>query len=54
MAENIPIYSIVNSIVDNTDAVKVQFSINGESNRVYRETINFNTIFEKNEELVEQ
>ena len=28
--------------------------INGESNRVYRETINFNTIFEKNEELVEQ
>ena len=54
VAENIPIYSIVNSIVDNTDAVKVQFSINGESNRVYRETINFNTIFEKNEELVEQ
>ncbi len=54
VAENIPIYSIVNSIVDNTDANKVQFSINGESNRVYRETINFNTIFEKNEELVEQ
>ena len=54
VAENIPIYSIVNSIVDNTEATKVQFSINGESNQVYRETINFNTIFEKNEELVEK
>ena len=38
VAENIPIYSIVNSIVDNTDAVKVQFSINGESNRVNEKT----------------
>ena len=54
VAESIPIYSIVNSLIDNTDAQKVQISINGETNRMYRESINFDTIFEKNEELIEQ
>ncbi|MDO4261482.1 MAG: GerMN domain-containing protein [Eubacteriales bacterium] len=52
--ESIPIYSIVNSLVENTDADKVQISINGETNRMYRESISFETIFEKNEELVQQ
>ena len=54
VAESIPVYSIVNSLIDNTDAQKVQISINGETNRMYRESINFDTIFEKNEELIEQ
>ncbi|MCD8248531.1 MAG: GerMN domain-containing protein [Lachnospiraceae bacterium] len=54
VAEAVPIYSIVNSIVDNTDAGKVQISINGETNQLFRETISFNTIFEKNEELIEE
>ena len=54
VAESIPVYSIVNSIIDNTEARRVQISINGETNRVYRESINFNTIFEKNEELIEE
>ncbi|MEZ3503958.1 MAG: GerMN domain-containing protein [Lachnospiraceae bacterium] len=52
-AENIPIYSIVNSLVMNTDAQKVQISINGETNRMFRESISFDTVFEKNEELME-
>lgn len=51
--ESIPVYSIVNSLIENTDAQKVQISINGETNQVFRESINFDTIFEKNEELVE-
>lgn len=54
VAEAVPIYSIVNSIVDNTDADQVQISINGETNQVFREMISFNTIFEKNEELIEE
>ncbi len=54
VAEAVPIYSIVNSIVDNTDAEQVQISINGETNQLFRETISFNTIFEKNEELIEE
>ena len=51
--ESIPVYSIVNSLIENTDAQKVQISINGESNRLFRESINFDTIFEKNEGLIE-
>lgn len=52
--ESIPVYSIVNSLIENTDAQKVQISINGETNRMFRESINFDTIFEKNERLIEQ
>lgn len=52
--ESIPVYSIVNSLIENTDAQKVQISINGETNRIFRESINFDTIFEKNEGLIEQ
>lgn len=52
-AESIPIYSIVNSLIQNTDAQKVQISINGETNRMFRESISFDTVFEKNEELIE-
>lgn len=53
VTESIPVYSIVNSLIQNTDAQKVQISINGETNRVFRESISFDTIFEKNEDLVE-
>ena len=42
--ESIPVYSIVNSLIENTDAQKVQISINGETNRMFRESINFDTI----------
>ena len=52
--ESIPVYSIVNSLIENTDAQKVQISINGETNRMLRESINFDTIFEKIEGLIEQ
>ena len=52
--ESIPVYSIVNSLIENTDAQKVQISINGETIRMFRESINFDTIFEKNEGLIEQ
>lgn len=53
VTESIPIYSIVNSLIRNTDAQKVQVSIDGETNRIFRESISFDTIFERNEELVE-
>lgn len=53
VTESIPVYSIVNSLVENTSAQKVQISINGETNLQYRESIRFDTIFEKNEDLLE-
>ncbi len=54
VTESIPVYSIVNSLIANTEASKVQISINGETDMVFRESINFNTVFEMNEELVEE
>ncbi len=53
VTESIPIYSIVNSLIRNTDAQKVQISIDGETNRIFRESISFDTIIKRNEELVE-
>lgn len=53
VTESIPIYSIVNSLVDNADVQKVQISIDGETNRIFRESISFDTIFMKNKELIE-
>lgn len=47
MLPRAPVYSIVNSIIDNTEARRVQISINGETNRVYRESINFIRFLEK-------
>ena len=35
----ITIYSLVNSIVEGTDAMQVQITINGESNAKYMETV---------------
>ena len=53
VTESVPVYSIVNSLIENTSAKKVQISINGETKRVYRESITFDTIFEFNKELIE-
>lgn len=51
--ESIPIYSIVNSLIANTATQKVQISVNGETDRVFRESLSLNTIFEMNEDLIE-
>jgi len=53
VAEGVPVYSIVNSLIENTSVTGVQISINGETNRVFRGTISFDTIFEKNEDMIE-
>lgn len=53
VTESIPIYSIVNSLIKNTASQKVQISINGKTDLMFRESISFDTIFEKNEDLVE-
>lgn len=53
VTESIPVYSIVNSLIKNTPAQKVQISINGETNLIFRESIAFDTYFEFNKELTE-
>lgn len=52
--ETIPVYSIVNSLTGIPGISKVQILINGETNRVFRESIRFETIFERNLDMIEE
>ena len=52
--EQIPVYSIVNSLTEIPGISKVQILINGETNMTYQESIRFETIFERNLDLIEE
>jgi len=52
--ESVPVYSIVNSLTEIPGINKVQILINGETNLVYRENIRFETIFERNLDMIEK
>lgn len=47
------IYSVVNSLVELSTINKVQFTIDGEEKKFYREDIPFDGLFERNLDLVE-
>lgn len=53
LIESVPIYSVVNSLLELPNINKVQILINGETNVTYREAINFNTLFERNLDIIE-
>lgn len=50
----IPIYSIVNSLVELPTVTRVQFMINGAQNVMFRDSISLNTPFERNLDLQEE
>ena len=50
--EEIPIYSITNSLVESGSVSQVQISINGDTKLMYRENISLDQFFRKNTELV--
>ena len=52
IAEDIPIYSVVNSLVANCEADKVQISVNGDSDGVFGFGMPLYNFYEKNEDLV--
>lgn len=52
VTSEVTIYSIVNSLVELPNVNKVQISIGGKTDVVYRENISLTTIFERNLELV--
>ncbi len=52
--EQIPVYSIVNSLTEIPGISKVQILINGETNITYQESIRFETLFERNLDLIEE
>lgn len=51
--EQIPIYSIVNSIIENCSVRKVQISIAGESNLIFRETMKLSELYSMNRDLIQ-
>ncbi len=53
VTEMVSLYSIVNSLCELPGITKVQFSINGDTERTYIENITFAVPFERNTELVE-
>lgn len=53
LIESVPVYSVVNSLLELPNINKVQILINGETDITYREAINFNTLFERNLDIIE-
>ncbi|MFR5601462.1 MAG: GerMN domain-containing protein [Lachnospiraceae bacterium] len=51
--EYIPIYSIVNSLAALSTVNRVQFSVNGSQDVMFRDTISLNTLFERNLDYIE-
>lgn len=51
--EQIPIYSIVNSIIENCSVNKVQISIDGESDIIFRETMKLSELYKMNRDLIQ-
>lgn len=54
LQESIPVYAIVNSLVDTCGVDKVQISINGETDVTFRETMRLDRFYEKDASLVEE
>ena len=50
--EQIPIYSVVNSIVENCSVNQVQISINGESDLIFRESMKLSEFYKMNRDLI--
>lgn len=53
ITDEVAIYSIVNSLVESPNVNKVQFLVNGEIKKTYREVIDLDGVFERNLDLVE-
>lgn len=53
VTEMVSLYSIVNSLCELPGITKVQFSINGDTEKTFLEDITFAVPFEKNTELIE-
>ena len=51
VSPQVAIYSIVNSLVELTGVNKVQISVNGETDLMYRESISLDTVFERDLDL---
>lgn len=51
--QELPIYSIANSIIEAGNVTAVQISVNGQTNMVFRESMRLDQLYEKNVDIVE-
>ena len=51
---DVTLYSIANSLAELPNVNKVQISIDGESNMMFRESVNLTTVFERNLDIMEE
>ena len=49
---DVVIYSIINSLVELSSVNKVQISVNGKTDLIFRETFNLANMYERNLDLV--
>lgn len=52
VSSDVAIYSIVNSLAELKGVNKVQISVNGDTNVLYRESVSLTTVFERNLDIV--
>ena len=52
VASDVTIYSITNSLAELPNVNRVQITVNGETNVLYRENINLNSVFERNLDIL--
>lgn len=52
ISDEVVIYSIVNSLVELSTITKVQFTINGATKKMFRDSIPFDVLFERNLDLM--
>ena len=52
VSTDVAIYSVVNSLVELNHVNKVQITINGETNIMFRESVSLSTVFERNLNIV--
>ena len=52
VSTDVTIYSITNSLVELPNVNKVQISISGETDILYRENVSLNNVFERNLDLI--
>lgn len=53
IAENVVVYSIVDSLLELEDVDKVQISVNGDTSRTFRDKFSLSTIYEADYDLVD-
>ncbi len=52
--ESVPVYSVVNTLLELPNISKVQIAVNGETNMVYKEAISLDTLFERNLDIIDK